>query len=105
MEKKVVDGKVGILVSPRYGAGWSTWNTTKSGEPLLFDPVVVEMVENKKAGKAIFEYCKNKYPNAYLGGVDGLEVVWIPQGTRFRITEYDGAEELETIESIEWEVA
>lgn len=105
MEKKVVDGKVGILVSPRYGAGWSTWNTTKSGEQLLFDPVVVEMVENKKAGEAILEYCENKYPNDYLGGVDGLEVVWIPQGTRFRITECDGAEELETIESIEWEVA
>lgn len=105
MEKKVVDGKVGILVSPGYGAGWSTWNTTKNGEQLLFDPVVVEMVEDKKGREAILGYCENKYPNDYLGGVDGLEVVWIPQGTRFRVTEYDGAETLETEYDTDWEVA
>ena len=105
MEKKVVNGKVAVLISPRYGAGWSTWNTTKNGDQLLFDPVVVGMVENYEDRDTILEYCKNTYPDDYLGGVDGLEVVWIPQGTRFRVTEYDGSETLETEYDIEWEVA
>ena len=26
IEKVVRDGKVAVLVSPGYGAGWSTWN-------------------------------------------------------------------------------
>ena len=26
MNKLIRDGKVAVLISPEYGAGWSTWN-------------------------------------------------------------------------------
>lgn len=34
-----------------------------------------------------------------------LIVVDIPQGTRYRIVEYDGNESIETVDDIEWEIA
>ena len=32
VEKLERDGKVAILYSPGYGAGWSTWNDDNDGE-------------------------------------------------------------------------
>lgn len=44
--KRVVrDGKVAVLVSPGYGAGWSTW---AAGEEVMFCPEIVAAVEAKK---------------------------------------------------------
>jgi hypothetical protein len=34
-----------------------------------------------------------------------LAVAWIPQGTLFRISEYDGAESIETQEDTKWIMA
>jgi hypothetical protein len=44
MKKLIRDGKVGVLVSPGYGAGFYTW-----GAPLesIFDPTLVEMVDER----------------------------------------------------------
>jgi hypothetical protein len=43
----------------------------------------------------------------YLGsGFDNLIVDWIPQGTRFKIIEYDGSESIQVEDDIEtWYVA
>jgi hypothetical protein len=46
-----------------------------------------------------------KYPEAYTGGIDTLVVAWIPEGTAFRIHEYDGAESLEIKEELNWLIA
>jgi hypothetical protein len=35
-----------------------------------------------------------KYPDAYCGGLEDLEINWVSVGERFRIEEYDGAENL-----------
>ena len=35
-----------------------------------------------------------KYQDEYFGGLEDLEVKWVPVGARFRIDEYDGAETL-----------
>ena len=43
MDKVIRDGKVAVLVSYGYGAGWSTWNSARS-DSLLFDPDIVQMV-------------------------------------------------------------
>lgn len=92
---------VAILVSYGFGAGWSTWNGDH--EDLLFDPNLVDMLQpDKRDYKAITEYCEKTYEDAYLGGLDGLEVVWIPKGKKFRITEYDGSENVELMENISW---
>jgi hypothetical protein len=42
MEKVVREGKVAVLYSPGFGAGWTTWGAPKE---LLFDPEVVALVE------------------------------------------------------------
>ena len=100
--KKVNDrGEVAILVSPGYGAGWYSWNTDYP--QLLFDPEIVDFVlECEKNDvsyidkeKQIINKFQSKYPNAYLGGADGLKVKWIKQGTQFKIKEYDGSERVE----------
>ena len=104
MEKVVIDGKVAVLVSSGFGAGWSTWNY-QYGTELLFEPTIVKMLDEGKSEDEILAYCEVKYPEGYFGGIDDLAVQWLPVGTHFRIHEYDGSESLEVREDINWEVA
>ena len=98
MNKLIRDGKVAVLYSPKYGAGWSTWN---SDIELLFDPAIVKMVEKKQFDE-LETFLTLKYPNIYLGGLEDLEIEWLPVGTEFRIEEHDGAESIVLKESQEW---
>lgn len=103
MEKLIVDGKVAVLVSRGYGAGWSTW---MSDYPeCLFDPVLAQMIIDGADEMEIATVAQKRYPDAYLGGLDGLDVEWLPVGTKFRVDEYDGAESIEYLGDIYWEVA
>jgi len=90
MNKLIRDGKVAVLVSPGYGAGWYTWHRN---EELLYDPSIVEWIEQGDLDK-INTYLELKYPNDTSLGLSDLEVNWVPTGARFRIDEYDGAETL-----------
>jgi hypothetical protein len=97
MEKKYQDSgygyrEVAVLVSAGFGAGWTTWGMP---EEALFDPILVDFVENNETNSDAFdEYLEKEYPGKYSGGTDGLYVVWVPEGKEFRIDEYDGAENL-----------
>jgi hypothetical protein len=101
--KLVRDGKVAVIVSGGFGAGWSTWNYDYP--QMLYDPVIAEMLEAGESTENIEVYCAEKYPGAYLGGSDGLYVAWLPQGTAFRIHEYDGSETVEIRDEVKWEIA
>jgi len=90
MNKLIRDGKVAVLVSPGYGAGWYTWH---GNEELLYDPSIVAWIEQGDLDK-INTYLELKYPNDTSLGLSDLEVNWVPAGARFRIDEYDGAESL-----------
>ncbi len=103
MEKVIKSGLVAVLISPDFGAGWSTWNPTCP--EIIFDPVVVGMVEDGTDSKTIEAYCEAKYPDGYFGGVTDLVVQWIPVGTQFRIHEYDGSETLELKDVLPWIIA
>lgn len=94
--KKVVrDGKVAVLVSPGYGAGWSTWNTQEE-EWLLFDEALVEMAERGATGTEVETFLAEQgVQHVYTGGWCDIEVQWVPQGTRFIVEEYDGSESLQ----------
>ena len=96
-DKTIRNGKVAVLVSPDFGAGWSTWN--ENHPELLFDPEVVALVEADRKDD-IEEVMNARYgKNAiYCGGTRGLEIEWLPLGTEFRIDEYDGSESIETKE-------
>ena len=90
MNKLIRDGKVAVLVSPGYGAGWYSWHRN---EELLYDPSIAEWVEQQAFDK-VLTYMELKHPDVYCGGLEDLEVNWVPAGDRFRIDEHDGAESL-----------
>ena len=98
--KVVRNGKVAVLYSPGFGAGWSTWNT-ELGEDIIFDPTMVKYVEEDNF-QALRSYVGLKYPDAYAGGVDDLKIAWIQEGTLFRVDEYDGNESIEILGESTW---
>jgi hypothetical protein len=123
MKKLIRDGKVGVLVSPGYGAGFYTW-----GSPLeaIFDPTLVEMVEERwnmrfvwnekkltelrywenpkysELTQKMIDYVESTYEGVFSGGVGDLKVEWIPEGSEFIIEEYDGSESLRLKDSTNW---
>ena len=98
MEKIIRDGMVAVAVSGGFGAGWSTWND--------IDPVDARFNQLFLDGKIdeIVGICQDE-DLGYAGGAKGVSIVWVPVGTEFIITEYDGAESLETKDSFNWRIA
>lgn len=84
MDKYIKDGKVAVLYSPDFGAGWYSWYRKKE---MLFDVELVEAVLNNEDYKTIIE---RKYPEA-ISDIR-LEVEWVSEGSSIRIKEYDGSE-------------
>ena len=99
MNKVVRDGRVAVLYSPGYGAGWSTWNTNLPD--MIFDPGLVDLVLEGNKEK-ILAYVALRWSDANILGVDDLEVEWIPKGVDFIINEYDGAETLVFKDRMKW---
>ena len=91
MKKFEKDGMIGVLYSPGFGAGWSTWTNTNA-EGMCMDRDLVEAVlkEDFRTAATIAE---ERY-DAYTGGVDDLVVEWVDKGDQFEISEYDGNERL-----------
>jgi len=108
-EKLVRDGKVAVIVSPGYGAGWSTW-ADEHAEQALFSPEVAEYILAAEAsgtepdsewaeewalktlGQGHFMFC---------GGFSSCRVEWVAEGDRFRIGEHDGFESLTLLDEDE----
>jgi hypothetical protein len=99
MQKIIRNGKVAVLYSPRYGAGWYSWNPNYP--ELLFDPGLVDLVEEGNEEK-ILAYVTLKWPNVSTLGIEDLKIEWITQGTEFIIDEYDGAESVLLRDEITW---
>lgn len=110
MNKYVEDGHVAVIISPGFGAGWTTWNNHNMN--LVFDPILVELVkllhkENTESEKLdiikrIEARAEELEPDGYFGSASELGIVWLPEGTRFIIEEYDGSESIRTIEDTNW---
>ena len=104
-DRLVLNGQVAILLTTRHGGGWSTWNWDNGWAlDMMFDPQIADIVaagqEDWPAQAEVV--AQIKYPDAYLGGIKNLQVQWIPQGTDFRITEYDGLETIEIRDRLDW---
>jgi len=99
LEKVIRNGKVAVLYSPGFGAGWYSWNT--KNKELLFHPTLVKMVEEGKQNEITEEFIENELniSDIYAGGSETLTIEWIPEGTLFRITEYDGSESIITMDT------
>lgn len=111
------NGEIGVLVSPGYGAGWSTWGC----DELAYDKRVVEFwlshkgdeefmatveesgyyrVPESAAHKEAMEFFSSLgYGSPYMGGFDEIELEYVKKGMPWRITEYDGSESLETLDT------
>lgn len=98
MEKIVRDGMVAVAVSRGFGAGWSTWSDV--------DPMDARFNQLFLDGKHIdaVRLCE-ELDIGCASGIEGVEIRWIPVGTRFVIQEYDGSEYLMTIDDFEWRTA
>lgn len=92
---------IGVLVSRGYGAGWSTWGDRNSA----LDKDLVAAFERKAPDEEITVIATKNWPDQYQGGLHDCEVVYLEEGTLFRINEYDGYESLETNTDIDWLVA
>jgi len=106
MDKVIRNGEVAVLFSPGFGAGWYTWNTEHPA--ILYDPVVVKWVEEDKPaaeGLRLEATLEEKYPGCYLGGIDNLDIRWVPVGSRFVVDEYDGSESVVVEQEFDWMVA
>lgn len=106
-DRVVRDGRVAVLISPDFGAGWSTWADAEYQQAVLFDPWIVDILlsdqyNTKEKHDRIQAYCNLKYPNMYLGGLQNLTVEWVLEGIWFRVTEYDGNESIELKENNDW---
>lgn len=102
VDKLIDNGRVAVLYSPGFGAGWSTWN--QEVPEIIFDPAIVKFVENDQMAE-LTTYVTLKYPGLYTGGMKDLAIAWVPVGTLFKVNEYDGSESIELKESEEWIVA
>ena len=100
MNKLIVDGKVAVLYTCGFGAGWSTWNP--EFPECVFDPEIASMLlDTKQSFEEIENFAKKKYgEDFYEGGVTTLTIGWLPVGTKFYIEEYDGLEKVVTEEKL-----
>lgn len=103
MSKVIKNGKVAVLYSPGWGAGWSTWNTNYS-EELIFHEKIVEMVEMGIQHEIDEDWIKLNIgiDNCYTGGAEDLRIEWIPLGTKFTIYDYDGWETILTTNDLQF---
>lgn len=99
MEKYIKDGKVAVVIAPSFGAGWSSWNSELK-ETLVFHPAIVQMVLDGRREEIDEDWLVTHFGEEFqygcYGANDNLTIEWIPVGTKFCITEYDGAESIMT---------
>ncbi len=102
-----------VLISPGFGAGWSTWNrgSREIREFMLFHPGLIAAIEAQKdlgcppsfshdsprPGSPLEQFVvefREKFPGEepYLGGADQLKVKLVDG--QFIVEEYDGSESL-----------
>lgn len=100
MKKRLSGGKIAVIHTDSNGGGWYTWHGITE---LLFDPVVVEMIERDAAPDEIIEYCQTAYdPDGYYDSADSLTVTYISTDDAFYIDEYDGLETVVLRSTFEW---
>jgi hypothetical protein len=102
-DRLIRDGQVAVLYTASHGGGWSTWNL-EWAQAMMFDPQIADIVDRGDLDwqAQALAIALLKYPDAYLSGLKNLRIVWIPQGTDFRITEYDGLESVELRDRLDW---
>jgi hypothetical protein len=124
VDKVIRDGRVAVVYSHGYGSGWSTWCSASKEiiERLMFDPELVALVEKfeslteennylvvdeiEKWVNAHFNKLDNGNDHVYCGSnIGDLTIEWVPVGTQFKISEYDGSESVHFYNPESWYIA
>lgn len=92
--------KIGIIYSPGFGAGWSTWGCAE----MALDQELAHAIENLD-NSTVIEIANKNWPESYKGGLGDCVVEWVDEGTMFQIDEYDGSESINFASTFEWQVA
>lgn len=90
-----------VLVSPGFGAGFSTWGDSR----MAVDKDLIKMFEEGCTLEEMEELCERKgYIGEYesLFGFEDLCIKEVPEGTLFIIREYDGSEWIEVFNPDYW---
>lgn len=85
-----------VAISPGYGAGLTSWNRDLS--PMLPELVLLAFARNGTERNTLLGLVHKRVPNFCDLGLSDIEIEWLPVGTWFEITEYDGAESINTKE-------
>lgn len=92
-------GLVAVLISPGFGAGWSTWGDGEQRDAMLFDSRLVDYVLSH-GSEGLGDYAESLGYTGYMGGASDVQVEWLEPGTRFMIDEYDGSESIRTFDDL-----
>ncbi len=98
MEKYVIENEKGkftaVLISPDYGAGYSTWGYGDCMDGELIKELL-ENVDNFNPNEVdsgteidVSDYMSSSFDSLFT-------ICFVPVGTLFRVTEYDGSESIE----------
>ena len=89
--------ELGVLISVGFGAGWSTWND----EEIAYDKRIIKKWLEEITSDEMCNYIESLgYRRPYMGGYKSLKLEFVPRGIMFCIHEYDGAESIETTETM-----
>ena len=92
-EKYERDGKVAVLVSPGFGAGWSSWVGGDEQQAAMDRRLVERVLTGGKIDEELAVEVLGGDP--YLGDIN-VDVEWVEKGKPFYIHVYDGSEHLVT---------
>ena len=87
-----------VLISPGYGAGWSTWNDKE----MAVDKDLIALFEKGCTCEEMEQACIEKGYDHYMGGFEDLEITEVPEGVLFQVDEYDGHEFIKIFYTDEW---
>lgn len=102
-----------VLISPGFGAGWSTWADAEYREDMLFDPALIAAVESGRdlgveddpaspLGDFLTRMRAKHGDDTYIytGGAPDLTVATVDG--QFLVTEYDGSEGVQLRDCTDW---
>jgi hypothetical protein len=100
MEKKIVNGKVAVIIAKQLNKKGQGWFTHHRKEELVFDSRLVSIIENglshKLSKDLIFKTTGIRLSKHYdlLSIKKNLKVVYVPQNEKFRMSLKDNREDV-----------
>lgn len=100
MKKVERNGKVAVLYSPGYSAGWSTLAKNDRKEALCMNARIVEpFLAGDWFGAVAAALAM--FPDLCTAGAEDLQVLWVEKGKAFEIKVHDGNESVHVLDGNE----